>query len=422
MERPVQCMDSDDVLEIWNYVECENTSPDTIKSERGVVKEKGSETIVARSFHYTNEFTHDQVDSLRTFFGSEERVREWIFYLALEGTLVRMFCVQDRWYLVTHKKLDAFRSRWSCKETFGELFQNGIRLLLGKDNALDDLQQQLPKNHIYFFLIRNNQHNRIVCQTFHISKENSILFLGHYSEKESVPFQFYEKGQSPFAILNRFEAPPKVPEPIGTVEALVSRVAQVDIFVHQGIIGFRPDSFETVKVLHKDYHQYACVRGNNPNLRFRYLELRNQPEQVKLLYVLYPSYSSLFNHYEITLFEIAKMIFHYYISRYIKNQYITLPREEYLLLKKCHHWYLNDRKRNRIYTQKIMEFLNEESPLYLYKMIRRFHMHQNQHPHDKTRSSSNTGPPAPFRFLPRVTHRTATPVNDLQGVPLSFDL
>lgn len=370
-ENQVRCMDTDGDLEIWSYPECSNDSPEDVKRQRGIIKDKEGNVIV-RSFGYTNEFTEGDVELITEKVGAG--LDDWIFHQSVEGTLLRMFFYNERWYLSTHKKLNAFKSRWSCKQTFGELFFEGLNDIYHRADALEWLQEQLPRENVYFFLVRSNQQNRIVCHTHHLKKKESLVFLGHYCDNDD--FVFYHKGDGPenLAVLRVMESPQLMPNSFATVDEIAEAVKATDPFLAQGVIAFRKGGFESFKVLSSEYVRYYRVRGNNPNLRFRYLEVRNQPEQVKLLYVLYPKYTILFDEYEGTLYEIAKVIYQFYVSRYIKNQYVTLPREEYLLLKKCHQWYLADRKNNRIFTQKVLELLASEPPLHLYKMIRRFHL------------------------------------------------
>ena len=48
-----------------------------------------------------------------------------------------------------------------------------------------------------------------------------------------------------------------------------------------------------------------------------------------------------------------------YVDRFIKKQYVTVPREEYNIIKACHTWHMEDRKRNRISFRKIKELLDD---------------------------------------------------------------
>lgn len=388
----VKCMDADDNLEIWSFSECDNDSSPEIKSQRGIVKNKDGEVIVS-SFGYTDEFNTDEKEAIETKLGDHS---DWVFHLSLEATLLRMFCFQGQWYLSTHKKLNAFKSRWSCKQTFGELFIDGIDEIFQRKSTFEFLQTRLPEDKVYFFLVRSNSQNRIVCHTNHIKKNEQVLFLG-FSTSTEEPFWFYEKGACPIDCLNQFESPEVVRENFASVDDMLAYVQNMDPFLYQGLIGFKKNGRDTIKIMNTEYQKYYRVRGNNPNLRFRYLEVRRNPEQLQMLYVLYPKYTILFDEYESTLFEVARMIHFFYVNRYIKNQYVTLPKEEYILLKKCHQWYLQDRKNNRIFTQKVLEFLGEEPALNLYKMIRRFHLQHGENIYGK---------PIP----PRVERRHEVPV------------
>jgi hypothetical protein len=54
-------------------------------------------------------------------------------------------------------------------------------------------------------------------------------------------------------------------------------------------------------------------------------------------------------------------------------------------MKKCHDWYLLNRVENKINVSKVLEILNNEETLALYKMIRRFQINQynqDQQKHD----------------------------------------
>jgi hypothetical protein len=382
----VECVDSDKNVQLWNYIECQNESRDDVKKERGLVKNSEGDILV-QSFGYTDEYSEKDIDTIETLI-PQEKFDEWTFYYGVEGTLLRMFFQNDQWYLSTHKKLDAFQSRWSCKQSFGELFQESLEAVYNKENVLEWFQNQLSIDNVYFFFIRANIHNRIVCHVHVNNKKDSILYLGHYTRKGNPEFVFYKKGTAEPSVLNELHESESIPKQLDTVRELCAHVQTLDPFQCPGIIGFHP-SFRTLKILNSQYSMYANIRGNNPNVCFRYLELRNDPEKVKLLYVLYPRHTLVFDEYESTLYDIARMIYHSYIQRYIKNQYITLPREEYLLLKKCHEWYLQDRRNNRIYTKKIMEIMANEPCINLYKMIRRCHIQGNYHTyrHDTNYSS-----------------------------------
>ena len=355
----IVCVDSDDYLELWNYTESDNDSDEIIKENRGLIKDKEG-NVVCKSFGYTDEYTTENIPD--NFEWSD-----WKWFYSYESTLLRLFYFKDRWYLSTHKKLDAFKSRWSCKQTFGDLFIDYMNEIFNHPQVLEYLASHLNVNHRYFFILKSNPQNRIVCHSHFHQQKMRVLLLGWFQENDE--FIFHSPANTESIILQQIQAP----ERIEYDEGLKDKINALNVFQYQGIIGFHKTNFSTIKILNPEYKQLYDIRGNNPNLRFRYLEVRNDPDKVKLLYYLYPKYSELFDEYENTLFKIARLIYKYYVQRYIRKLYITLPKEEYGLMKKCHEWYMKDRAHHRIFTQTVLDFMNEESALALYKMIRRYH-------------------------------------------------
>lgn len=370
MENSIKCTDSNGKLSVFNYTFCDNQSNSDVKSTRGVVIDKDNQVIV-KTFGYTDEFLLSDREEIERRL---QNLGDWDVQYSLEGTLIRVFSYDNEWYISTHKKLNAFKSRWSCRETFGEIFRKGIHELFYEEAKMDDVLAEflegLDKEKVYLFLLRSNQENRIVCQAHFVKKLEKIIHVGCFDSEGHFLINRGDHG----GWLGRMASPQFIQ--VDTLDDVLAMVDNVNHFEYQGLIFFhkeRPDQF---KIVNPRYHELYQLRDNNPNLRFRYLELRNDPDKVRQLYALYPRSADIFDEYENTLYKIARMIYHYYVSRYIKNKYITLPREEYLIMKKCHDWYLSDRQNNRIFTAKIMEFLSQEPPLNLYKMIRQYMSNQ----------------------------------------------
>ena len=95
-----------------------------------------------------------------------------------------------------------------------------------------------------------------------------------------------------------------------------------------------------------------------------------------MLYTLYPSQGPVFDDYENTLFDVARTIYRSYVQRFIKKNYVTVPREEFQVIKACHNWHLENRTENRISLDKVISVLNNQPPTALNRMIRRFKTEQ----------------------------------------------
>jgi len=358
----VGVMDQEEGLKILNYNECNRDSPDELKKVRGLVQEADTGDILFETFPYTEEYISNETIPLLN--NGQNILDEWDVYYSLEGCLLRVFWYNDRWYISTNKKLNAFKSRWASRKSFGDIFRDGLVQTNGNENVLEILLDQMDKTLVHLFLVRYNHENRVVCSA---PKDfGCVYFIGSWNDKTKN--------------LNReWKHPVKVniPVPIKEIPNTISDLADsVDINEHQGVILFHKNKNLQIKIYSQEYDKLYKLRGNNPNIRYRYLEVRKDPDMKQEFVKLYPLYEDLFLEYENIMYQLAKLIRYYYIQRYIKNKYVTLPKEEYILMKKCHDWYLLNRIDNKINVAKVLEILNNEETLALYKMIRRFQINQ----------------------------------------------
>jgi len=156
----------------------------------------------------------------------------------------------------------------------------------------------------------------------------------------------------------------------------------------QGVIVFAPGN-KQFKILHEDYLQLFRARGNEPSIKFRYLQVRMDKRSVDMLCYLYPNMRNAFEEYENILYSVARMIHYSYVQRHIKGLWSTLPTEEYKVDCACHSWHEEDRKSNRVTLGKVIEVLNEQTPTNLNRMIRRFTEEQRNRVSDTTEQENS---------------------------------
>ena len=320
-----------------------------------------------KAFPYTTEYNHTEVEKLSEVLGDFNKN---IFYNAHEGALVRMFHFNGKWFVSTHRKLNAFRSKWASRESFGTLFKKALESEIERnselksaipdgDNILERFQTTLNTSHQYMFLIRNNADNRIVCfppetpTVFHVG----TFVDGNLVMDVNVNITIPEK----LTFLN--------------VDELVHYVDKLDPKTLQGVIAFSENNNQC-KILHKDYQDLFRARGNEPSIKFRYLQVRMNRRYTNMLYHLYPELSSTFDEYENTLYDISRSVYRAYVQRFIKKRYVTVPREEFAVIRDCHTWHLTDRTENRISLNQVIFVMNQQSPTNLNHMIRRFRAEQ----------------------------------------------
>jgi hypothetical protein len=371
-ESKIRLVDSDEEtgLDLFCYNRCSNEEDDFVKQCRGLVFH--GDTLVMKAFSYTTEYSHDDPTLPEVF----SDLPNWSFFTAYEGALLRLFYFSGRWFLSTHRKLNAFRSKWASRESFGTLFKRALEnemvrspdfaSRLGEgENVLDRFQSSLDKSKQYMFLLRNCSDNRIVCSPpaegepliFHVG-----TFLGNdhriLSMAENIGLSYPERHE------------------FFSLDDLVNFVqTEVDPKRVQGVVCFGTQNRQ-VKVLHPSYMEMFRARGNEPSVKFRYLQVRMNRKMVDMLYQLYPDLAPTFDDYENTIYDIARSIYRSYVQRFIKRNYVTVPKEEYLVINECHSWHLSDRENNRVNLDRVIQMLNKQPPTNLNHMIRRFKIEQ----------------------------------------------
>jgi|694.fasta_scaffold55190_3 hypothetical protein len=350
-------------LELFCYVKCDSNDDDLLHQCRGVVFQ--DKKIVMKAFPYTVEIAHSEKKQIEENIDSV--FKNCIFYDSYEGALIRMFNFGGRWFISTHRKLNAFRSKWASKESFGTTFKRSIESELESNSKLRDslpdngegmierFQSILDPSKQYMFLVLNNDENRIVCSA---PNRPSVYHVGTFVNSELV---MNENINIPYPKKHEFN----------NIDQLIKYVDKVNINNLQGVIIFAPNN-KQYKVVNKEYLDLFNVRGNEPSIKFRYLQVRMNQETVNNLYSLYPTMTHLFEDYENSLYAIAQTIYNSYVDRFIKKKWVTVAAEEFNVIRACHSFHEQDRKQNRISIKKVIEILNEQSPTSLNKMIRRF--------------------------------------------------
>ena len=335
----IEKTDSDESLAIFSYRECCNTSPDEVKRCRGVVVDTTTAQPLFRSLGYAAEYTdQDWPGATLDEFASIQ------FYRAEEGTLLRLFfaSASRKWYLSTHRKLDASRSRWSAGKPFGVMFEDALFHKTGWMTT--DLTSRLDPAHVYLFLVRSSPETRIVCTG------------------STVPTMFHVG-----TILNgqQFDLATEIagigrPERVAfeTPHEVVEFVRTINPYHHQGVIGFYPDG-RHFKVVNSQYHFLSHVRGNEPSVAFRYLQVRCHPVYSQAMFTLYPEHVPKFQQYEQIILYIAKRIHNAYIARFVKHHNVVVSQEEYRIVRDCHGWHLTDRAKNRVTLDVVMQCLSQ---------------------------------------------------------------
>jgi hypothetical protein len=399
----VRLTDKDEAtnLELFCYVQCNPSDNSMLRQCRGVVFHQ--DTLVMRAFPYTVEFSNEDVEQINENIGNI--LNDCTFYDAHEGTLIRMFYFQDRWFISTHRKLNAFRSKWASRESFGTAFKRALEhevenneelrsvIQDGDEGLLERFQNTLDKTKQYMFLIRNSPENRIVCSGV---DEPVIYHVGTFVDGVLVTTEDC-----------KIKYPTKYT--FSSTEELVNFVKDIDISKQQGIICFAPEN-KQYKIIHKDYQELFRARGNEPSIKFRYIQMRMNRRVVDMLHYLYPEMSATFEEIENNIYDVAKNIYNAYVQRFIKKKFVTVPTEDFAVIKECHKWHEMDRVANRINIDKVIEVLNQQTPTAINRMVRRFRTENN----DKMMNKQTSKDRIRSNTITSATEHQTPPAEDME--------
>jgi len=421
-------VDFDENLEIFSYKNCGNDSSEFIKRCRSTVFR--GDKVISQGMVFTPEFTENNIDQIfsASFGGAPQSgapkhssghylaepsppvglpsigqtpfgpfpMDQCIFNKSYEGFLIRIFYSCEKWYVTTNKRLNAFKSFWSSRESFGNIFVNALKAGVGFDqelkdriNETDDILNNflncLFKNCQYNFIVSNTNENRIVCDAppIHTVYHISTFEQAAHIEAASPPLAAGSSRSPLSEVYNRqIEVDSEnsyigIPSPekltFKSIDELQKYVFNIDIRNYQGVICKTKDRFNGLqcKIMNSMYKKLVEVRGNEASLPFRYLQLRreNNFTDINYFFKLYPSVIPKINEIENKIKITCQYMYELYISRYIKKiNSEKLPPEQYIFLKNCHYDYINTR--NYVRKSTIFDKINSISAVSLNKLLK----------------------------------------------------
>ncbi len=349
-------------LSMYSYITPSRFSNDFVKSVRGTILDvKGK---VCYNPPMTEEFT--------SYYPSISNFEKCIIFPSYEGTFLRLFFYGNRWILSTNYRIDAFKSFWSSKQSHGEQFETELK----KEGyeSLKKLTEKLDSAYTYTFFLRTNRDNRIVCDIVN-EDEPTVYFLGKYTRDSNG--NFIEVILSPddeelLPFMQEYSFP--------TEKDFITFLSKTDVRKLQGYLVKQPNG-KLWKFVHPEYARLAAFRGNQPSLRFRYLQLRTLPE-CEHFSALYPESLELFEKTEEKLREISKVLHSIYMERCVGTineegkrirNYYQIPTEQHQVIKECQKWYrehYEDSPRPRVTTMKVFEIMNSFTAPFLNRLLK----------------------------------------------------
>ncbi len=317
----VKIVDSLNDLSIYHYLECDvNTEPE-IKQYRGVVMNNEGKTV-CKTFGFTPEIDETDDSSLTSIV--EPFLQGNVIALeAYEGTLLRVFFDEGRWYISTCRKLDAFKSKWGGSKSFGELFEDCVGKKF-EEYATENLDQ----NRVYCYVLRTYNKNRIVCTHY---EEPKLFLVGTYDDKN-------------FDLFNFEKCDIQKVDNLSSLDSLKEHMKTVDPTKSQGVILIN-EKGQCVKVMKHEYLEAFRLRGNQPNILLRYIELQQEGDvkKIETFYNMYEDYKNDILDLTDAITDICSFVFRKYRNRFIRKQVAIVPPDLYYVIRELHDSYLKDR-------------------------------------------------------------------------------
>lgn len=367
----IEKVDSDESnsLEMFCYKEgTDFDSANVVRRTRGVVY--NGDKVIMKTFGYTPEYNENNIDDITYHIHEITPISQCMVFESREGALIRVFYHNSKWYVSTHRKLDAFRSKWSSRESFGSIFERALvhqystspkfAEWLGPEGASDptiilkSFLKNLDTEYVHTFLISNTEENRIVCEA---PQYPVASYVGSFTPEGNGYTMFDE---IPMLRPLRFF--------LSTPAEVVEHVKAINPRMVQGLLIITPN-LETFKITNSEYQRLYQLRGNCPSVKFRYLQLRNSGTALTNFVNLYPLFRGDFEQYEKVLAEIVKDIHTAYIARFINKQFARVTPDEYKVIRDCHGLHIANRT-FKVTPQRVWEALTRLTPVTLNRMIK----------------------------------------------------
>lgn len=321
----VYCSDIYKTLALYNAVD--RFDPNSVNL-RSIPVDLETQKVLFNTFPYSPEYiegVHYSYDLHGKVVDNQHIVNlnEWRFFLAYEGTLVRVFNYKDEWFLSTDKKINAFKSYWSSKYSYGELFEKSI------GQSFTEFTKRLDPKHVYMFLIQSTTDNRIVC-----NPQEGVLHVGTYLNGTDLSLDTDIKVSKPPEL--SFKG----------LSSLIACAEACDPKENQGVIAFGKD--KQFKIVSSLYRSLSTLRGNEPDILKRYFQLHDTQDLFKFR-LLFSDKANVFNNFDLQFDKLAFKIHKVYMMRYLHKERVLVNNKFiHLFLCKLFRLYFTDRQKTTV--------------------------------------------------------------------------
>lgn len=300
--------------------------------------------LVLKPLPYSTDIVVDD-----TFDSPIENISDFIVYDMRECTIIRLFFFSEKWYITTHRKLNAYKSKWGCAPSFGEIFESFI--LKKTNKSLQEFYNTLDKNLSYTFTIGTVANTRCVSPTH----DSINLFVcqnenGDIVENDDMS-DWYQKKLD-----------------FKDITSAKNYVLELSFpYTSCGLYLLNPKTLESFKFINNDYNKLTKLRNNIPSIPFAYVNCMFDPVKNLMFRKLYPEMETVFNEYDRDVQQIASNIYNDYVKRFLYKQNFIVPKYENAMLYSLHGMYIQNHERVTMST--VFDMLKTTNPSNINKML-----------------------------------------------------
>lgn len=270
---------------------------DNLRRYRGTIIDNKTKKIVKKGSFFPYEFTENEQEECREKMEVlNHKLEDMDIQYSYEGTIIRIFYHQQ-WYISTHRKLDAGRSKWGSDKSFKFLFEEGLKE--SYNMSLKDLFTRLNLRCEYTFMVMADENTRFVCNANHTKK---VYLVG---------------SNDPDVSILKIDGLPKPQNTFNSLDNIFDYVKGMQYpFTQQGLLLVHKNGSQ-YRIISNEYAKLFKVRNNEPSIPYRYLQLKSQNDQesIDLLKKLFPKYIATFESYDSYVSKLVDIIYHEYNKR-----------------------------------------------------------------------------------------------------------
>jgi hypothetical protein len=295
----------------------------------GIIVEKDTEKIIYYGLDKMNKNLNDFLNENQDF----------NVYELVDGPKIGLYYYNDKWNKCTNKKINASESIW-----------HGPNFEVLADKCFEKVNfENLNKDYCYTFVIQNPEcMNYIKYNQFDL-KLVSVRDLNPSSET-------YLKEVSHDIGVSIPEQHSYIPKTINYMkEEIKSNLESEEIKQMTGFI--IKTSGQTYRLESNNYLECVKVKGNERNLKYRYLEIRNDFVKKNKFLIYFPELINMANNIEYQIRNTTGNILDNYYKRYVRKvkDFEINPRYKNIIYI-IHGMYLKDKE--RITFDKVLDLIN----------------------------------------------------------------